>query len=167
MSMLSREVHFTQNPALGATLQWRFSVGFNESHPERGFAPLPLLFVVLPTILHQETAEQIARTLRPSGLRGFAAKFSDSTISKQDLLLGLHSRTEQWRPLSLDSLRMALATRLIHLNDDGTVMALSQTPARGSVPPSVSQLLKEADKLGFWCGQLSLHEIANLLRIRF
>jgi hypothetical protein len=129
--------------------------------------PFPLLFVVLPTILHQETAEQIARTLTPSGLRGFAAKFSDSTISKQDLLLGLHTRVQQWRPLSLDSLRMALATRLIHLNDDGTVVALSQTPARGSVPPSVSQMLKEADKFGFWCGQLSLHEIATLLRIRF
>ena len=63
MSLLSQEVHFTQNPALGAALLWRFSVGFNESHPVRGFAPLPLLFVVLPTILHQETAEQIARNV--------------------------------------------------------------------------------------------------------
>jgi hypothetical protein len=60
-----------------------------------------------------------------------------------------------------------LATRLVHLNSDGTVVALSQTPARGSVPASVSNLLKEAEKLGFWCGQLSLHEIGNLLRIRF
>jgi hypothetical protein len=167
MSLLSQEVHFTQNPALGAAIQWRFAVGFNESHPHRGFAPLQLLFVVLPTVLHQDTAEQIARTHRVSGLRSFTGKFGESAIAKQDILLGLHRRAEEWRRLSLDSLRMALATRLLHLNNDGTVVALSQTPARGSVPSSVALLLKEAEKLGFWCGQLSLHEIANLLRVRF
>jgi hypothetical protein len=167
VNSLSREVHFTQNPALGAAIQWRFAVGYNGGHSSGGFAPLPLLFVAIPTILHAETAEQIGRTNRPSGLRAFAAKFSDSKTAKQDLLFGLQGRVEQWKPLSLDSLRIALATRLVHLNSDGTVVALSQTPARGSVPASVSNLLKEAEKLGFWCGQLSLHEIGNLLRIRF
>jgi hypothetical protein len=167
LSALSQEAHFTQNPALGAAIQWRFAVGYNEGHPTRGFAPLPLLFVAVPTILHAETAEQIGRTNKPSGLRAFAAKFSDSKVAKQDLLFSLHSRVEQWRALSLESLRMALATRLIHLNRDGTIAALSQTPARGSVQPSVAALLKEADKLGYWCGQLSLHEISNLLRTRF
>jgi Family of unknown function (DUF6521) len=88
-------------------------------------------------------------------------------VAKQDLLVGLHARVEQWKALSLDSLRMALATRLVHLNSDGTVVALSLTPARGSVPHSVDSLLNEAEKLGYWCGQLSLHEISNILRIRF
>lgn len=167
MSSLSQEVHFTQNPALGAAIQWRFTVGYNEGHPTHGFAPLPLLFIAVPTILHTETAEQIGRTNRPSGLRAFVAKFGESKVSKQDLLIGLHTRVEQWKALSLESLRMALATRLVHLNYDGTVVALSLTPARGSVPTSVGGLLREADKLGYWCGQLSLHEISNLLRIRF
>jgi hypothetical protein len=167
VNLLSQEVHFTQNPALGAVLQWRFAVGFNEAHTSQGYASLPLLFVVLPAILHRETAEQIARTNKPSGLRGFVAKFSDSSVSKQDVLINLHSRVEQWRQLSLDSFRTAIATSLVHLNHDGTVVPLSQTPARGSVPLSIASLLREADKFGFWCGQLSLHEIANLLRIRF
>lgn len=167
MSLLSKEVRLTQNPALGAALQWRFCCGFNEAHPTRGFAPLPLLFVVLPTVLHEETATFIASTQKASGLRAFTAKFSESSVSKQDVLFGLHSRAERWRQFSWDSFRVALATRLLLLNIDGTVAPLSSTPPRGSVATSVRPLLSQSERLGFWCGQQSMHEIANLLRVRF
>jgi Family of unknown function (DUF6521) len=167
MSILSKEVRLTQNAALGAALEWRFCCGYNEAHPTRGFAPLPLLFIVLAAVLHEQTAEFIASTQRASGLRAFTAKFSESSVSKQDVLFGLHSRAERWRQLSWDSFRLALATRLLLLNMDGTVTPLSNTPARGSVADSVRPLLAQSEKLGFWCGQQSMHEIANLLRVRF
>lgn len=167
MSLLSKEVRLTQNPALGAALQWRFCCGYTDAHSTRGFVPLPLLFVVLPAVLHEQTAELIASTQKASGLRAFVAKFSESSVSKQDVLFGLHLRAERWRRFSWDSFRVALATRLLLLNMDGTVAALSNTPARGSVAESVRPILGQSEKLGFWCGQQSMHEIANLLRIRF
>jgi hypothetical protein len=167
VSVLSREVKLTQNAALGAIVQWRFTCGYNESHPNRSFAPLPLVFVVLPTILHQETRELVAGTRKASGIRAFVAKFSEFATSKQDVLMGLHSRVDQWRSLSLESVRMALTTRLVQLNLDGTLVPLTLTPPHGSVPRSVRPLLAESEKFGFWCGQVSFHEISTLLRIRF
>ena len=167
MTILSREVRLTQNPALGAVLQWRFACGYSEAHPNRGFAPLPLIFIVLPAILHQQTSELIVGTRKSSGIRAFVAKFGESATSKQDVLLGLHSRASDWRGLSWDSVRVALATRLIQLNLDGTVIPLSRTAPTLSVPSTVRPLLNDSEKLGFWCGQVSLHEISNLLRLRF
>jgi hypothetical protein len=167
MSVLSREVRLTQNPALGATLQWRFACGYVASHPTAAHTPLPLLFLVVPIILHQASLAFIASTQRASGLRACVAKFSDNAVVQQDVLLAIHERVRHWRDLSLESLRIALSTHLLHLNLDGSVLPLSETPPSAGIPPSVRKLHRESEKLGFWCGQLTIHEISNLLRVRF
>jgi hypothetical protein len=167
MSILSREVRLTQNPALGATLQWRFVCGYSQSHPTAGHTPLPLLFLVVPVILHQTTVTLISSTQKASGLRACVAKFSEASSAKQDILLGIHDRVQQWRDTSLEALRMGLATHLLHLNLDGTLIALSETPPTAGIPLTVQKLHRASEKLGFWCGQLSLHEVSNLLRVRF
>jgi len=167
MSTLSREVYLTQNPALGATLQWRFTVGYQEGRSSRPATPLPLLFLVLPIILHQQTVDILKGTNKPSGLRLFASKFGSSANSKQDVLLGLNERAMQWRLLSLESFRISLATQLTKLNKNGTVAPLSESQPSGSVAASIKPLLAQSEKLGFWCGQLSLHEVSNLLRVSF
>ena len=66
--MLAREVQNVQNPALGATLVWRFCCGYVEAHRVDASPPLPLLFFVLPIILHQATSEFVKRTYKSSGL---------------------------------------------------------------------------------------------------
>lgn len=167
MNVLSKEVRFTQNPALGATLQWRFVCGYCESHPTSDHVPLPLVFLVVPVILHQPTVAFIAGTQKASGLRAFVAKFGEASSVKQDLLLGIHDRVVKWRDLSLEALRIALATRLLHLDLDGKVIPLSETPPTAGIPQAVRKLLRESEKFGSWCGQLSVHEISNLLRVRF
>jgi hypothetical protein len=163
--MLAREAQNIQNPALGAAVLWRFCCGYIEAHPEGDFARLPLLFLVLPIVLHQATVELLRRTRRSSGLRAFASKFGDSQISKQDLLLQIHERAVRWRALSLHSLELAAAGHLIQLSDDGAVIPLSRTKARG-LPDEVKQLLADAEKLGAWCGQLTLHEVTTTLKVR-
>jgi hypothetical protein len=126
---------------------------------------LPLLFLVLPIVLHQATAELLRRTRPSSGLRAFTAKFGDAQISKQDLLLQVHERAVRWRTLSLQSIELATAGHLIHLSDDGEVIPLSRTKARG-LPEEVKQLLADAEKLGAWCGQLTLHEVTTTLKVK-
>ncbi len=167
MSVLSREVRFTQNPALGASLQWRFACGYGGSHPTAAHTPLPLLFLVVPIVLHEATLSFIAGTQRASGLRACVAKFGESASAKQDVLLAIHDRVRQWRDLSLESLRMALAARLLHLTLEGTVLPLSQTEPISGIPPTIRKLHRASEKLGCWCGQLTLHELSNLLRLRF
>jgi hypothetical protein len=163
--MLAREAQNIQNPALGAAVLWRFSCGYVEAHPEGGLPRLPLLFVVLPMVLHQATAELLRRTRPSSGLRAFAAKFGDSQVSKQDLLLQIHERAVRWRALSLQSIELAAAGYLIQLSDGGEVIPLSRTKARG-LPDEVKQLLADAEKLGAWCGQLTLHEVTTTLKVK-
>ncbi|MES2979135.1 MAG: three component ABC system middle component [Pseudomonadota bacterium] len=163
--MLAREAQHVQNPALGAAILWRFCCAYADSHPANAPPALPTLFVVLPIVLHQATAELLRRTRLSSGLRAFASKFGDTTVSKQDLLLQIHDRSMRWRTLSLQSIELAAAGRLLHLTEAGGVLPLSKTKARG-LPDEVKQLLSDAEKLGAWCGPLTLHEITTTLKVR-
>lgn len=163
--MLAREAQNVQNPALGAAILWRFCCAYVATHPTGSAAPLPTLFVVLPIVLHQTTAELLRRTRPSSGLRAFAAKFGDSAVAKQDLLLQIHQRSLRWRTLTMQSIELAAAGRLIHLVDSGEVIALSKTRPRG-LPDDVKQLMSDAEKLGTWCGSLTLHEITTTLKVR-
>ena len=163
--MLAREAQNIQNPALGAAALWRFCCGYVEAHPVGDPPRLPLLFLVLPIVLHQATAEILRRTWRSSGLRAFAAKFGDSQVSKQDLLLQIHERAVRWRALSLQSIELAAAGHLIQLLEGGEVIPLSRTKARG-LPDEVKQLLADAEQLGAWCGHLTLHEVTTTLKVK-
>lgn len=163
--MLAREAQNVQNPALGAAILWRFCCAYGTTHPANDAPALPILFLVLPIVLHQATAELVRRTRPSSGLRAFAAKFGDTTVSKQDLLLQIHDRALRWRALTLQSVELAAAGHLIHLTVTGEVIPLSKTKARG-LPDEVKRLMSDAEKLGAWCGSLTLHEIATTLKVR-
>ncbi|HEN3653695.1 TPA: hypothetical protein U5E37_001614 [Yersinia enterocolitica] len=163
--MLAREVQNVQNPALGAAIVWRFCCGYVETNRISASPPLPLLFLVLPIILHQATSEFVKRTFKSSGLRAFAAKFGDSSVSKQDLLLQIQERAIRWRKLSLLSIELAVAGKLIKLEENGEVISLSQTKVRG-LSDEVRQLMDLAEKLGAWFGELTVHEVVTTLRVK-
>src|SRR5258708_2073151 len=166
VNSLTSEVRSIQNPALGAVLIWRFVCGYVDSHRTRDSVPLPLAFLVLPIIMHSQTEGFVQSTQKNSGLQLFSSKFGKIDQSKQDLLLGIHERVIAFRLLSLESLRMGMATRLLHLNK-ALVLPLTQTPATPGISREVRRLQGNAEKLGFWCGQLTLHEIAAALKVRF
>ncbi len=167
MSTLTEEVRHIQNPALGGVLIWRFACGYAHQHKTSTPPPLPLTFIVLPILLHFETFDVLKRTLRPSGLHGFADKFSRSDVAKSDVLLGIHSRAAAWRKLTRESLQLGLLCRLVTVSSaDGTVIPLTTASPTG-VPSSISPLLVNAEKLGEWCGDLTLFEIGSILKVGF
>lgn len=164
---LADEVRNVQNPALGAGLLWRFTCGYTSTHAEGGHAPLHLLFLVLPITLHRQTFDYVASTHAATGMRAFAAKFSESKNATQDLLLAIHERVAALRPLTLESLRIAARARLILVRTDATVLPLSQTETTAGTTDLTRPLLRNAHKLGVWCAGLSLHEVAAILKVRF
>lgn len=166
MSLLTQEIRATQNPALGATLIWRFTCGYSDTHRTKGFPPLHLVFLVIPILYHKPLLELIVSTQTRSGLRQFILKLGDTSKARQDLLYAIQDRTEKWKDLSLESLRIAIATKLVTVGADGMVISLSSTEP-SAVPQSSAHMLRSAYKLGAWMSQLSLHEISNLLHIRF
>jgi hypothetical protein len=69
--------------------------------------------------------------------------------------------------LTLESLRIAIATRLVHLETDATLIPLSKTKAIAGIPADIRNMMNNAEKLGAWCAPLTMHEIATTLRVRF
>jgi hypothetical protein len=152
-----------QNPALGAALIWRFACGYAPQKEAHDGVPLPLAFVVLPVVLHERTRKEITSTRVSSGARKFEEKFRD----RGDMLFALNQRAIGMRPLSLRSVRQALASGLLTLVvEQGTIWPRTYTkpPVDGK---AVSSLLGAAEKLGRWCHSLSVYEISGILRVEF
>lgn len=166
MSSLTREVRIIQNPALGAALIWQFVAGYSAASKISAPVPLPLTFLVLPIIFHEDTLEVVRRTQLATGLYAFADKFSRHENMQADLLLAIHSRVIALRSLSWRSVQIAVERRLLTLvPKQAEVIALSTSPASG-VPSTIRPLVENANKLGVWCSQLSLIEICSVLKVQ-
>jgi Family of unknown function (DUF6521) len=162
MKRLLAEVQAIQNPALGAALIWRFVCGYSPTSGDRG-TPLQLVFVVLPLAFHLRSIAEVAGTQASSGLRKFEQKFEN----RGDILLAIHPRMLAMRSLSLKSLLIGLRSGLLTLVPNEGVLwprSYSMPPADGK---AVSDLLKSAQKLGSWCKDLTLFEIAGILKLEF
>lgn len=151
-----------QNPALGAALLWRFSCGFTPESSPNG-TPLPLAFVVLPLAFHAKSLEEVIGTQAASGLRKFEQKFS----ARSDVLLAVQARMLAMRDLSLRSLRIALRTGLVTLVPKEAVLWPRSRSAPRAEGKAVTDLMKSAEKLGSWCRDVSLFEVAGLLKVEF
>ena len=162
MTRLHNEVQAIQNPALGAALIWRFVCGFSPASSTAG-TPLPLVFAVLPLALHVRSIEEVGKTHTSSGLRKFEEKFDE----RGDLLLAIQPRMLAMRDLSLRSLRIGLRAGLLTLVPvDGVLWPRSHAAAPAEAK-TVTDLLKAAEKLGTWCRELTLFEVAGILRVEF
>jgi hypothetical protein len=167
MSVLGEEVWHVQNPALGALLLWRFVTGYSAARSDSAACPLPLTFLVLPVLLHEETARHVRTTRRDTGLRGFVAKFTAASNAEADLLLGLHDRARTMRAQTLDALRTAVGARLLGTDlEEASVFALS-TVAPRRIAEEVRRMGRDAEKFGDWCAQLTLFEVSSALKVRF
>ncbi|OGN89437.1 MAG: hypothetical protein A2Z74_06645 [Chloroflexi bacterium RBG_13_46_9] len=165
---LNKETKNVQNPALGAMLIWRFVAGYERGSSTSRLTPIPLLFLVLPMLLHQETAEFVVSTQEATGLRAFASKFSKSSKSKTDLLFALPKRSLDMRKLTTDSLALAVSSDLLSIDSNhGMAISLSSGPVKTGISSSVRSMLRAAEKLGVWCSAISLHEVSVILKVGF
>jgi hypothetical protein len=168
MGILSKEHRAVQNPALGALLLWRFAAGFHETSGQAASAPLPLAFLVLPALFHEETAQLVNSTFKASGLRKFVEKFSSASDAKTDLLLALNRRSIDMRDLTLESLQLAVYGSLLSIDSrSGGIFPLSTVTPRAGIPASVRPMLSSAEKLGAWFSQLTTYEVGVILKVAF
>ncbi|KAA8553798.1 three component ABC system middle component [Pseudomonas marginalis] len=159
---LNDEIYLVQNPALGAILMWEFVKGYKRQCTGAG-PSLPFLFLVLPIIFSEPLRTIIGKTNSTSGLRLFAAKFS----KEQELLLSIQRRMLALRQTSLSSVSIALDSGLLTLDCTTAVVNYSTKRYPPNIPDTVRELGKHADKLGGWCGALSIQEVQTALRIGF
>ena len=71
------------------------------------------------------------------------------------------------RQTSLSSVSIALDSGLLTLDCTTAVVNYSTKRYPANIPDTVRELGKHADKLGGWCGALSIQEVQTALRIGF
>lgn len=156
------DIYLVQNPALGATLVWRFVEAYAPKAEDRR-PPLPLLFIVLPIVYRKELRDVAASTQLSSGLRLFAGKFK----REQEILHGIQTRMLLLKRLSLSSISIALQCGLINIDTEtAEVSSLRQKMPSINVD-DIKHMMRSAEKLGHWCKELTLQEVQAVLRIKF
>jgi hypothetical protein len=167
VTTLAEEVLQVQNPALGALLQWRFVLSYSAKRSGEP-CPIPLLFLVAPILLFDETYQHLRSTNISTGIRGYAAKFGTSAANESDVLLAVHDRVRAMRHLSRNAMRVAVRTRLIGIDlPAASAFSLVKTFPKSKIPETIRPMAKNSGKLGAWCGSLTLSEVANILKVRF
>lgn len=164
MSRLNKEIQNVQNPALGAFILWNFVRGYYSGNSS--FAPFSMLFIVLPVIYREDLAEVLYSTNKPSGLRYFANKFMTTKLLKNDVISQLHNSAADMKNLTLNSIRIAINASLISIDENALVFPISKTQHK-SEPAPIVKIGKAAEKFGYWCSQLTAHEISQILKVRF
>lgn len=159
------ELDIVQNPTIGAYLIWQLTLGYQEDGAE--IVPMPLAFLALPMLLHRLTFDEIVSTRKTSGLPLFAAKFD----KEREILMGIHGRALQLRPLSLQSIGVAATSKLVRIDYEAAALHGCSLDLLSARKPTLPERLKgfasAADKLGYWFSKLELPQIASTLRVDF
>lgn len=158
------EAALVQNEALGAYSIWRFGLGFQERDGQA--VSLPLVFLLLPLILHAPTLAMVLSTQKASGLHLFAGKLGE----QREDLLAIHDRALAFRQLTLDSLMVAEQSQLVRIEPStATVWAFSphhelRDPA---LPERIRRIAPASEKIGHWFSGLSDQQVVHTLKVRF
>ena len=158
------EIEIIQNPALGSYLLWRYGREFQKGQEVP--SPVLLSFLVLPLLMHKPTVRLVTSTFKRSGLSLFAAKFGEN---REDLL-AVQGRAAALRPLTLQSLAIGTAARLLTVNyEAGTMRAnqLDEGLKSPTLPERLKAMVPAAEKLGHWFATSGSHQVAMTLRVEF
>ena len=168
MGRLGREIRSVQNPALGATLIASATSGYAVGSGTNAGMPLPLAFLILPIVLHAATYELLSGTMKKSGLRLFAEKFSQAKNAQSDLILAIQNRAIAMRPITFEALDTMLCSGIVALDEKSATLFASESLGRVLVGITASRKLHtDSEKLGFWFGQVTAFELSSTLKVAF
>lgn len=164
---VDRDIYLVQNPSISGAAIWRFIASYY-SEGNNG-VPFPLIFLVLPIVFRTDICEIINSTHKTSSLQKVSEKlFNDGSSNyRNDLLFYVNNAAAQYKNLTLTAIGVAINAKLISLEPVTALMIPLTQIKKGNLPKTAQSLLSAADKLGFWCSKLSLHEISSILKVRF
>lgn len=152
-------VDLVQNPAFGAHVLWSFARGYQAE--KVGDLPIfPSLFMVLPLILHAPTLSEIRSTNLPSGLTKVISKLAE----ERENLFAIHDRAIDLRSLTLESLGVGIATKLLHIYYE-TALVRANDVKVPNPPERLKFHISGAEKLGRWFSRLPQGQVFSLLEV--
>lgn len=159
------EYYNVRNPMLGAYILWNFVLGYYSEKNQ--YAPLELLFIVLPMILKEDIAKLIQSTNKSSGMRAMLDKFMKTDVLKNDLISNIHNDIDKMKDMTADSFSEAIKVGLISIDIETNTIFPLELRKRNNEAATILKMGKNAEKLGQWCAGLSLTEIEDVLKVRF
>ncbi len=132
------------NPAFCAVLLQSSIKGF-QSQQDRGM-PYPLLFLVLPIVLHSYTREILPKST--------ATKMHVWLQEHPEVRIGFVERSRNLVPYTKEALIFGVRTGIIAVGSDGSftrVQRVLKTPGTDSY---IDRLVKRTDFLGRWLTQI-------------
>lgn len=159
MSTKLSPVEIVQNPAFGAHVLWSFGRAYQAERI--GNLPVfPSFFLVLPMILHAPTLADIKSTNPSSGLTKLVGKIA----AERERLFAIHDRAMAMRELTLQSVTVGIATKLLRVDYGHATVRANETKAP-PIPERLKLHLAGADKLGHWFARLPPGQVFSLLQV--
>jgi hypothetical protein len=162
---LLHEYEIMQNPALGANALWAFSQGFLSRQPENAkLLTLWHLVSVLPLVYQETSRKMILKRREASGLRSILDRDPKNSISQNEVVFDINSRLQAMKDRTFRSLNIAIACKLIYL-EDGYFSSSKPFKLPKNISIETRDILKAANKLGFWAGGMSDFEYLTVLGV--
>lgn len=168
MNVFVAEQQLVNNQAICAAVIWRAVVGGAERGGEGKGLHLLNGFLCLPILLNATSRQCLQSSQRQLGLRGFISKFEVPRKARANRgdLLGVHERALQYRRRSLEAISLACSIGLISLQpESGTMLPVLKKGPTGQLPQT-RELLRNAEKLGYWMAEHSVPDVFSFLKVR-
>jgi hypothetical protein len=154
------------NVGLGAEALAAFAAAF-QAVPERPEEALTLWHVttVLPLVFHGTSRRAISKRQVRSGLRSILTRDPGNDIAQNEAIFDLNRRLRATHARTMRSLNCAIAWGLLGIEDGAIVPRSGQK--RRSWAGEARDVVRAAEKLGTWAGQLTSFEYFTVLGVEF
>jgi hypothetical protein len=154
------------NVGLGAEALSTFTAAFHRvrERPEEAVT-LWHLATVPPLVFHQVSRRAISKRRSSSGLRSILTRDPDNDIAQNEAIFNLNRRLRAMYPRTMRALNCGFAAGLLGI-ENGDILSLSFR--RSSLfTGEAREIVKAAEKLGTWAGQLTSFEYFTVLGLEF
>jgi hypothetical protein len=150
-----------QNIGIGALALHRFvNKYFTEAEGTKG-PSLALSMPVLPILFHQESLNNISSKRYDGG-------FFNALNSYRELPAGLQQRMQDMSKQTFRSLNLSYQSRLLTYNKElNEILPIETKINSDHYNEDIKQILRGADRLGFWFASMPFEQICINLKIAF
>ncbi|MFS0752699.1 three component ABC system middle component [Oceanobacillus sp. 1P07AA] len=163
---LLQEYEIMQNSALGANALWAFAHGFfSEKQDTEKKLTLWHMVSVLPLVYQKTSRKVILKRQVTSGLRSILDRDPKISIAQNEAIFNINERIHAMEKRTFRSLNIAITCQLISIGD-GYFSSLPPFKIPRNTSLETKEILKAANKLGRWAGEMSDFEYLTVLGVK-
>ena len=150
-----------QNIGIGALSLHKFTTSYFAAKKDLAGPSLALSMPVLPLLFHQETLETIFK-------RSFEGGFFNAVNGYREIPAGLQQRMESMSEQTFKSLNLAYQSKILTYNKElNEILPIETKIDTTQYNTEIKNIIRGADRIGFWFATLPFEQICIMLKITF